>query len=474
MLNTFIARADALVRDSTSFEQAMRRARFLGELCWKNSIGCYQLMQLESDLLDRYAPLFQETTRQLQEAKETTSIPYLHVLTKAYDTGGHTRVVERFISSQALHESAVLVTEKVQANTQQRLAQAKHGLHCLPAKLEAKEKIKHLLGHFARAHTVVLHIHPNDIETAFAAGLAKSMFGTQVLFYNHADHVFSYGYACADKTLELSYFGWTLTQERGVDKKAHFVGIPLKLPKAITEIKVPPQSSSSGYLATSGSPYKFKPSQGYSFPEVARQLTQATGLNMVLVGPNPKRDWWWWLPRLQFGQHLRFTGKLQHQAYLDCISQASAYIDSFPMTGGTSFSEILCQGVPCFGILTGAHGYSPADQLKSNDADSLVQDVVSYLKAPDLVQQRMKQIQPEVVHAHDLEIVAERIVSATGSDSALQTPPWHNPIPVNTRFYEKIWQSQFFFSVPVHSRPDLRVAMHFLRFWMVQKLRPLK
>lgn len=239
MLNTFIARAEALVRNSTSFEQAMCRARFLGELCWKNSIGCYQLMQLESDLLDRYAPLFHDTTRQLQEANEAKSIRYLHVLTKAYDTGGHTRVVERFISSEALHESAVLVTEKVQTNTRQRLAQAKHGLHCLPAKLDAKEKIKHLLMHFARAHTLVLHIHPNDIATAFAAGLAKRMFGTQVLFYNHADHVFSYGYASADKTLELSYFGWTLTQERGVDKKAHFVGIPLKLPKAKTEQNVP-------------------------------------------------------------------------------------------------------------------------------------------------------------------------------------------------------------------------------------------
>ena len=472
MLNTFIARAETLVRNSSSFEQAMRRARFLGELCWKNSMGCYQLMQLETDLLDRYAALFSEAAQALQQNKETAAIPYLHVLTKAYDTGGHTRVVERFISSQALKDSAVLVTEKVQVNTQQRLAQAKLGLHCLPTDISPQEKIQQLLRHFANAKTIVLHIHPNDIETAFAAALAKRLFGTQILFYNHADHVFSYGYACADKTLELSYFGWTLTQERGVDQKAHFVGIPLKLPKLIatSDIKQTSEKSPSQYLATSGSAYKFKPSQGYSFPEVAKQLTKATGLDMVLVGPNPKRDWWWWLPRLQFGKQLRFTGKLQHQAYLDCISQASAYIDSFPMTGGTSFSEILCQGVPCFGILTGAHGYSPADQLKSADASSLVKDVVNYLHSPNLVQERIKQIQPEVVHAHDLETVAERIVSATHPNSPLQTPPWDNPIPVNTRFYEKIWQSQFFFSVPVHSLPDLGILMHFLRFWIAQKL----
>ncbi len=475
MLNTFIARAETLVRKSSSFEQAMRRARFLGELCWKNSIGCYQLMQLESDLLDQYASLFTEAAQLQREANQANAIPYLHVLTKAYDTGGHTRVVERFIGSQALHESAVLVTEKAQANTQQRLAQAKHGLHCLPPKIGTQEKIQQLLKHFATAKTVILHIHPNDIETAFAAGLAKRLFGTQILFYNHADHVFSFAYACADKTLELSYFGWTLTQERGVDQKAHFVGIPLKLPKVSATSPVPGVETSSKinnspYLATSGSPYKFKPSQGYSFPQVAKQLTLATGLNMVLVGPNPKRDWWWWLPRLQFGKHLHFMGKLQHQAYLDCISQASAYIDSFPMTGGTSFSEILCQGVPCFGILTGAHGYSPADQLKSADAKTLVKDVVNYLQAPDQVQQRIKQIQPEVVHAHDLETVAERIVCATRLDSPLQPPPWHNPIPVNTRFYEKIWQSQFFFSVPVHSRPDLAILLHFLRFWITQKL----
>lgn len=466
MLSTFLRNSEALVESSCSYEQAIARARFLGELCWKNSIGCYQLIALERMLLNQYAPLFDDC-RQLSSSKH---IAYLHVLTKAYDTGGHTRVVERFISSTALCDSAVLVTEKIQDHTRQRLSMAQHGLHVLPKKSTPQEKLRSILEHFAKAKTIVLHIHPNDIETALAAALAKRFFGTQILFYNHADHVFSYGYASADKTLELSYFGWSLTEQRGLDKQAHFVGIPLKLPKG--EKHADPRANprlDGAYLAGSGSAYKFKPSLGFSFPNVTQQLVQASGLPMVLVGPNANKDWWWWKKRVSLGRKLRFTGKLQHQAYLDCIGQATAYIDSFPMTGGTSFSEILCQGVPCFGILTGAHGYSPADQLKSSGQDTLVSDVILFLEAPDAVHKKIAQVQPEVVHAHDLETVAGRIVQAADPDSPLMPPPWHNPVPVDTRFYEKIWDSQAFFSMPVHSRPDLRIFLQFLRFWVIKK-----
>ncbi len=440
----------------------MRAARFLGELCWKNSIGCYQLVDLENELVERFAHRFEShATTFKSESAAKAKTTYLHVLTKAYDTGGHTKVVERFIASQALKQSAVVVTEKAQDNTRKRLATAALGLEVFPTKLRAEEKVLRLLKKFAETETVILHIHPNDIESAFAANLAKRWFGTQILFYNHADHVFSYGYACADHSLELSYFGWTLSERRGTQHIAHFVGIPLHLP----EQAAASPSSTEKYFASSGSAYKFKPSQGFSFPQAAAELCQRSGLSMVLVGPNPRRDWWWWRLRRKMGSQLWFTGKLQYQDYLNCIRQATAYIDSFPMTGGTSFSEILAQGVPCFGILTGAHGYSPADQLKSSSQTTMIEDVLRFLENPQTVQDKIADLQDQVRQAHALETVAERIVHIKHHPAVRQSPPWHNPVPVDTHFYEKIWQAQTLFSPPVHSRPNWKIGFAFVRLW---------
>jgi hypothetical protein len=323
--------------------------------------------------------------------------------------------------------------------------------------------VQRILEQCAQARTVVLHIHPYDIETAFAAHLAKRLHGTQILFYNHADHVCSYGYACADRILEISHFGWALNVRRGVREKAHFVGIPLKLSATspVTRDDVPPAPP---YLASSGLAYKFKPGQGWSFPHVAQQLVRSSGLSMVLVGPRPLLDWWWWPVRLRLGRRLRFTGMLNYPDYLDCIGRASAYIDSFPMTGGTSFTEILCLGVPAFGILTGAHGYSPADQIKSTTPAAMIDAVLAFLRDPEPLRAGMSRLHAALLHAHDLEAVAQRIVQAQQADIPTP-PPWENPAPADTHFYEALWRTRRGFGLPIHGRPDVGIACAFLHLW---------
>lgn len=441
----------------------MRAARFLGELLWKNSVGCYELIALETLLLEKYSALFAA-----QNAKVEVQVDYLHVLTKAYDTGGHTRVVERLIASQALCNSAVLVTEKIEPKTAKKLALAKAGLTVLAAMPSSEANVDALLSAFASAKNVILHIHPNDIESVFAAALAKKFFGTKIFLYNHADHVFSYGYSMADRVLELSYFGWALRPQRRTLERSSFVGIPLNLStNAQSQTETKPRQA---YLASSGSPYKFKPSQGYSFPIFASEFCQRCDLPMVLIGPRRGRDWWWWRSAISAKGKIRFTGKMGHAEYLDYLSSASAYIDSFPMTGGTSFSEIFCLGVPCFGVLTGAHGYSPADQLKSANLSTLMTDVLHFVKEGETEQKKFAHILPETVTTHSSESVAQRILDASNPDSPLAPPPWANPIAVDTHFYEKIWDAQKMPTVPVHSRPNMKIAVGFIWFWIKTKL----
>lgn len=455
----FIADCCSRVLAAAGLDQAMQRARFLGELLWKNNLGQYQLSQLEQGLLERFAPLFQTP------AEAPVRRAYLHVLSKAYDNGGHTRIAEQLLPAETLQDAAVLVSENAQSHSLQKLRQARHGCTVLHKTAHSQEKIQALLQHFSGYATLILHIHPYDIEVVLAAALAQKFCGTRVYLYNHADHVFSYGHGIADRVLEISHFGWALRAARGTLDKSVYVGIPLKLGSEFATVRAP----GHGHIASAGTAYKYRPALGYSFPEFARQLVAQSGRKLVLIGPQLWRDWWWWNAARSMGRRAEFHSRMPHQAYLEFMEQSSLYVDSFPMTGGTAFPEIVSRGFPGFGILTGAHGYSPADQLKSPSQAALLQDILAYLPQPlrpDVDQAAILQ-QVRTVHAPDR--VALRISRAEIMAEDEKLPPWTNPAPIQLDFYEKIWASAPTFAPTVHSRPDWKLGLLFLRFCFTRR-----
>lgn len=470
-LDLFIQRATKDVLDCASIEKSLSKARFLGELLWKNSTGCHQLNELEQSLLTKIQSELSSELSSYASPQKTQG--YLHVLSKAYDTGGHTRVVERLISSLALQESAVFITESCQEKSLVKLSKAQLGCQVIDKQLKGKAKLIALFQAFSKAQTLILHIHPCDIESVMAAGLAQRLSGTQVLLYNHADHVFTYGYSVADHVLELSYFGWSMREQRGILGKASFAGIPLNIHAAP---QLDEARARSGYIASAGSAYKFKPGMNYSFPAFAASLLKKTKTKLAIVGARAKRDWWWWKVKSQNADQLQIIGKMEHQEYLRFLNNADAYIDSFPLTGGTSFSEILCLGIPCFGVLTGAHGYTPADLIKSPNLAQLEIDVLNFLNTGTYAGKQHPDLIELVLKCHQTEQVASRIaqVSQSMSQSLSQTksieisPPWENPYAVDCGFYEKIWKQATMFALPVHSLPQPRLFANFLKYWLVR------
>jgi hypothetical protein len=460
MLNTFIQKSMTVIDHAKDLNQAVQMSRFLGEILWKNSVGHYELIDLENLLVNKYIKQFNV------EVKSVQRYPYLHVLTKAYDTGGHTRIVDRLIHSETMQESAVLVTESTGPNTLKKLSAAKHGLTQIGKLRDSRAKIQAIIDALAHCETVVLHLHPHDIETVIAVAIAKRHFGIQVLMYNHADHVFSFGYAVADRVLEISYFGWALRHVRKSEKKSLFVGIPLKLPDLSIHTK---PRIDDGYLTAAGSAYKFKPGQGFSFPDFLQQMTKKIDIPFILIGPQPLRNWWWWrvFVKTMFDatSKVKFAPKMPHEEYLRYLQNATAFIDSFPMTGGTAFPEILSLGVPCFGVLTGAHGYTPADQLKSASVALLSEDLTRFLESGFRHNIKLEDIVDQLYAAHDTEKVASRMTKAMENDLSNMRPIWKNPAEVDARFYEKIWQEKKIFSMPLHTLPNIRLFFLFIAYW---------
>jgi hypothetical protein len=460
MLTTYIEKSQALILQAKNFDAAIKMARFFGELLWKNNLGQYHLTSLENALVEKYAHLFDT------DFKIENRGTYLHLLTKAYETGGHTRIVERLIHSDALQSSAILVTESVDPRALKKLSSAKHGCTRLEKQGNSQLKIQAIIHELAKCQIAILHLHPHDIETTIAVAIAKKKFNIRVLLYNHADHVFSFGHGVADRILELSHFGWALRHKRDSENKSTFTGIPLALPKKSTVSKIP---HSDAYIASAGSAYKFKPGQGYSFPNFVASLIEKIELPFILIGADPWSSPWWWSiffqEKFRTKPRLQFAKKMSHEKYVSYLSNASAYIDSFPMTGGTAFPEILSLGVPCFGVLTGAHGYTPADRLKSENMQRLSDDLLHFLATQERPGINLDEVMEQVYQAHDTDKVAARVAIAANTKELEEKTLWDNPAAIDTQFYEKIWRNQKLFSMPVHTFPNIFLFRLFISYW---------
>lgn len=156
---------------------------------------------------------------------------------------------------------------------------------------------------------------------------------------------------------------------------------------------------------------------------------------------------------------------MPHDEYLKYLQNATAFVDSFPMTGGTAFPEILSLGVPCFGVLTGAHGYTPADQLKSVSIAQLSEDLNRFIETRQRPDIALDDIVHQLYEAHETEKVAGRINKAMESDISDMQPLWKNPAAVDSTFYEKIWREKKIFSMPLHTLPNIQLFFLFLAYW---------
>lgn len=223
--------------------------------------------------------------------------------------------------------------------------------------------------------------------------------------------------------------------------------------------------SETAYLASAGTAYKYKPNKEFSFPQFALKYAQVREDRLILIGPKLWSNWWWWKVWLKLKSRVEFHARMPHDKYLAFLSQAKAYIDSFPLTGGTAFPEIFSLGVPSFGVLTGSHGYSPADQLKSASVNELVNDLAVFLATQQKQRVETATILAQIHEVHSIENVADRIRYAYDLTKDQMPPPWNNPGVIDNYFYEKIWMSGKGLFLPLHTVPSFKLMRLFWDYW---------
>jgi len=267
----------------------------------KGWFGRLSSAQLENELLRAAASLAVPPRKPRSAAKAR----WLHVVTEAYGTLGHTNLCRRWIEydSTVTHD-VILLDQKdvVPANLASAVRNSGGVSVALDAMTTFMERARALREYaWANPDVVVLHTHPEDVIATVAFGVKG---GPPVILVNHADHIFWVGCSVADLVLDIRTSGHLWTKAgRGVDRA---VVLPLPLPdrepgleegptrgelrrKIRAQLGIPQEAV---VFLTIGSAAKYDPMNGLDFIQTAKEiLSECKDAWLIAVGPPDEGSW---------------------------------------------------------------------------------------------------------------------------------------------------------------------------------------
>jgi glycosyltransferase involved in cell wall biosynthesis len=278
----------------------------------------------------------------------------VHVLTNSANIGGHSRLAWRWIERDHRIADLVLTNQTDPVPTELAKAVFASGGRIYDLRtahtslLERARAIRQVMDH---ADIAIYHIHPFDSVAVAAANLPGVR--PPVVLENHADHTFWLGLSAADVISDHRELGQQICRElRGVPaERLRLLPLPVEAlpqPAERTELRAHLKIADSSVVAVCiASPGKMEPIFGTGMAEVAHQLlTAVPELVLLMVGPPSAGPW------AELAQH--FPGRLQALGYLAdagvLFAAADLYLDSYPVSGGTSLLEAAAAGLPVISL----------------------------------------------------------------------------------------------------------------------------
>ena len=414
----------------TDIEAALSVASIYGKFLSANYIGILADSEFELQLGEYFSSLLNDRVKQINSDT-------LHLMTTGYSIGGHTRVVERFLKAGA--GDGLLVLDRLPKDVLNKIPK-----HILVFNGIRKPcgvaTISEIVAIGLKFNNIILHIHPDDIYSAIAAILLAKL-GVKVFMYNHADHLFSFGYAAAEKVFEISKYGWIRGATRNIEHKQSFVGIPIP----ILDLK---QNNSGKKEVTqifmAGHYNKFVPWGEYSVPEFINQFYRGNivqdRVKFIICGPTGKEKYWRTLEK-NIRQNVDFLGPQPHKKYMELLETSDCYVDSFPQGNGTGFLESVMLGIPSFGLGLMA-GYSYAEILKSNTVPDLITALSSHIKNKNAIDDRLQRVREKVINEQSINCCVDRLRISMEDNQYIPLPEDLRSMRCMDNFYEQFWPSQ--------------------------------
>lgn len=335
-------------------ELAIDWCRYGASVAWWSNPGflyCHEMEQLLTEVGRDYGkPLTNSFSAKWPPNR------FLHVMTTAYETGGHTRVVARWIETCAQHahteRHSILISKQGDERLPAWLARAtqKSGgeLFRLSSTLSCLEAATELRAKSLDFDVVVLHIHPND-------PLPNLAFHDQprpVMFFNHADHVFTLGMDAARVIADYRSIGQDVSSRlRAKRPRKAMIPIPLIDDQSFPADKADARRklglpADALVALTIGQAYKFSPVFGYSFSEAAQAICNGDPRIIIVAIGDPESQPW---AKLQQSTQGRFrpVGEVADPEILELYySSADVYLDSFPCGSLTAALDAARHAIP--------------------------------------------------------------------------------------------------------------------------------
>ncbi len=281
---------------------------------------------------------------------------FLHVLTTALERGGHTRAVARWIDicvqhAPSEHHSVLLSMQQELPIPAWLIESVRRGggelIEVSPEK-SLLERAAELRSSSFEYDAIILYIHTHDP----LPNVAFYDRPKPVLFYNHADHMFSLGTGVASVIADIRPVGHEYSM-RFRSPAARKVLIPLPLPEdayapadkaeARRRLGLP---ADKPVALTIGELYKLIPVAGYNFSAVVQSLCKANSqVLFIAVGISESEPF----PELKALTKGRFipAGIVKDPHLMETYYRAAdIYLDSFPCTSLTAVLDAARHGLP--------------------------------------------------------------------------------------------------------------------------------
>jgi glycosyltransferase involved in cell wall biosynthesis len=288
----------------------------------------------------------------------------LHVVTEVYPTGGHGRVLWRWMDREPGSVHSVVATCQVNQVAEGVVAMAgeRGGQFVrLDPTLGAVDRAAELRRLAGQADVIVVHQHPHDPVPTLALAAAPDR--PPVVVFNHADHMFWLGASIADVLLSIRELGPLVGRDgRGIPGDRHVIrAFPVSgadgssrdpaQPVGADERRVARQTvlgrlgwpDDTVLIATVGSEYKYKGPAGSRLIDLVEPvLADLPQARLVAVGPG---DTGAWLDaRAGTGGRVAALGELPDVGPI--LLAADIYLDSRPLGGQAASAEGAAAGLP--------------------------------------------------------------------------------------------------------------------------------
>ena len=428
-----------LSKSANSIEDKIMLGRICGNLYTVNQTKVFEDSYWEETLVE----LLWREYIELPSKKRDLYKKELHILTECFSSGGHTRLLENLIKIRK--KGDVLIVRKENSYKEKLCVNNESNVYSFADKDASLRDIVEI----GQLYEVIyLHIHPDDIVVSVAVGILKKVLGKniKVIFINHADHLFSFGFEYVDAIAEIGLNGYNVNKKyrKNKGKKSFFLGIPIPYsefslvsPRIFSEDK-------ELLIVSAGADYKYSPFADYNFPLFVEKLLDSNiKFKLIILGADKASEYW---KKIEKYKNVQLWGTVSHAKYMKIIKNADLYLDSWPLFGGTALPEIWATGKLVTGLKTPILGVTALQKLWFNNDLQLLQaieDLYNNRENSEIYKLNISSaIRNKFVLNHSFSKINERLVKVINSNEVkFEYFTDYDLRETDSLFFYKIWKN---------------------------------